>query len=198
MELSKKSLERAYNPFFKLARYMCFLYAVYIAMILVSVAVCGVYFLEEKNLYFYMKCIKDLGGVYLILCVSAYILPIFSIFEQKSTNFRTVRLKVVDMQRDGLFGDYKNANDQIRNCYPKNWAVERNKLICIDEKGKRYKLRTIGSAKKMKTIRKWFLIDQREVYITFGRFTKIILFIEYCQPKEKLIYDNVKLLNNLF
>ena len=56
----------------------------------------------------------------------------------------------------------------------------------------------IGSKKKVKKIQKMFLLSEKNVYITFGKLTRIIFIFESVEPCDSISYNNVKMSNKIF
>ncbi|MGN0334472.1 MAG: hypothetical protein ACI4DV_02255, partial [Lachnospiraceae bacterium] len=130
-ELSKEVMRKAYIPFWKLGTYNCFIYT-----LIVAFSNLFVFALTEK--------VEAQGEypwgmvvfIYLLLCMKAFRIPLMSLIEQKARCFEKLLVKIETIETDGLLGDYKNSNQEIKNCYPKDVQAERDKLICIDENGK--------------------------------------------------------------
>ncbi|MDD6213318.1 MAG: hypothetical protein PUB22_09305 [Clostridiales bacterium] len=193
MDLSKKVMRQAYIPFWKLAFYNCFMYTAAVAfMNLLTVAMTADADTEGKYPWAMVVCIL------LLLWMTAFRIPLTSLVEQKILCFEKKMVKIDKIETDGLFGDYKNSNKEIKYCYPKDMQAERNKLICIDEKGKRIKVRMIGSQKKFEKIKKMFLFSKKNVYITFGKLTRIVFEFESVEPCNSMNYNNVRILNKIF
>lgn len=193
MDLSKEVMRKAYKPFWRLAFYN---FCVYTLTMLVMIVFFSV-----------LKDIAELEGaypwdipiiVYFLLCAKAFRITILSLLEQNIRCFEKVLVKIDMIETDGLFGDYKNSNQEIKKCYAKEVNAERDKLICIDEKGTRLKFRMIGSERKLKIIKRMFLLNDASVYITYGKLTRIIFKFESVEPKKSMNYNNVKMLNNIF
>ena len=193
MDLSKEVIRKAYKPFWRLAFYNFSIYTLSILLMTVFIFVLTGMVGAEGD-YPWNETII----VYLLLCVKAFRITILSLLEQKIRCFEKVLVKIDMMETDGLFGDYKNANQEIKYCYAKEVNAERKKLICIDEKGDKVKIRLIGSGKKVKKIRNLFLLNKKNVYITYGKLTKIIFAFESVEPQNSMNYNNVKMLNNMF
>lgn len=191
MDLTNKTIMRAYNPFWRLAIYNVVFYTLGIIafniFLFLTIEIAG---LEGEYPW------KIIVIVYLILCIKAFWIVIFSRIERKKSWFDKKLVKVKMIETDGLFGNYKNSNQEIKYCYPKELAVERDKIICMDEEGIKYKLRLIGSRVKMKRISEYFLNQEKSVYLTYGKLTKIILYMELAEPQNSIAYNNIKLLNN--
>lgn len=196
MDLNKKVLFQAYNPFFRLAIIQCCLYALYIIIfmggyILATYSASNITINDDSFLFVFLL-------IYVILCLASFRIPICSLIEKKRYKYEKILVRIQEMETDGLFGDYKGANQEIKYCYPSKLAVERIKIICVDINKKKYRLRMIGSEKKMKTIREWFLLNEKNVYFIYGKYTKIILWIEWPEVNDSLNYNNAKLLNAKF
>lgn len=193
MDLSKEVMRKAYKPFWRLAFYNFFIYTISILVMTVFLLVL-ISIVEAEGEYPWNITII----VYLLLCAKAFRITMLSLLEQNFCCFEKVLVKIDIIETDGLFGDYKNANQEIKKCYAKEVNAERDKLICIDEKGTRLKFRMIGSNRKLKMIQKMFLKNEDSVYITYGKLTKIIFTLESVEAQNSMNYNNVKMLNNIF
>lgn len=193
MDLSKEVMRKAYKPFWRLAFYNFFIYTLSILVMTVFLLVL-ISIVEAEGEYPWNITVI----VYLLLCAKAFRITMLSLLEQNIHCFEKVLVKIDMIETDGIFGDYKNANQEIKKCYAKEVNAERDKLICIDEKGTRLKLRMIGSKRKLKIIQKMFLKNEDSVYITYGKLTRIIFLLESVEPQNSMNYNNVKMLNNIF
>ena len=170
MDLNKKVLVNAYEPFFRLSLYNFVIYTLVIIFF-------GLYILVLKHFF-------DLKGEYpwriiitlvVLLYIKAFGIIILSLLEKKCNRFGKVNLKIKSMETDGIFEDYKNANQEIKKCYPKKVDPERIKLVCIDENGRKFILRIIGSKRKIDMIKEIFVTNKESVDIIYGMFSRIII-----------------------
>lgn len=193
MDLDKEIIRKAYLPFRKLAIYNCIMYTMSIVflniVIFILITISG-----AEGRYPWEMVIF----VYLLLIIKAFRIPLMSLVEQKINCIEKVLVTINMIETDGIFGNYKNSNQEIKNCYPKDVHAERDKLICIDENGDKVKVRLIGSEKKIKKIRNLFLLNEKNVYITFGKITRIVFEFESVESQDSKKYNNVKMLNKMF
>lgn len=193
MGLHKNIIRKAYAPFWRLAIYNCIIYTVSIAVLnLLMVVLINIANIEGSYPW------DIVIFIYLLLIVKAFGIPLMSLVEQKMNCIRKVLVMINMIDTDGIFGNYKNSNQEIRNCYPKDVYAERSKLICIDENGKKFKVRLIGSRKKVEKIRKLFLLNRKNVYIVYGKITRIVFEFESVKSHDTKNLNNIKVLNKMF
>lgn len=193
MDLTKSEIRKAYEPFLKIAFYNFFRNTLYVLVINIFF----LFLMETRHLegpYPWPMVIV----IYLLLSIAPFWIVILSLVERKKGYFQTELFEVCTIDTDGLFGDYRNSNQEIKKFYSKEIDPERNKLVCRNKKGQRVSLRIIESKKKMKLVRKYFVFPKSDVYITYGKWTKIIFKFESIEPKDSMKYNNVKWLNNMF
>lgn len=135
---------------------------------------------------------------YGLLMAYAFRITLLTFVEQKICCMEKALVRVREMDTDGFLGNTKNANTEIKYCYPKEVKAERNKLICRDENGKRVKVRLIGSERKMDKIRRTFLCDGPSVYITYGKLTRIVFRFETTAPRNSELYETVRMIDRMF
>lgn len=196
MELNRERMKSGYRPFLRLAMLNGFLYSLacflYSVMVLVLMHVNG----EEKlefSAWLYVIV------PYLLGMIRAFWIPMFSFIEKKIKGYDKKLVMIEAWDTDGFCGDINGSNQEVKYCYPKEVEAKRIKLICRDIKGRKMIFRFIISKRKLEKIFK-VLLCRQNVYITYGKLTRIIFEIEpeHEEPTTCKNSESVKWINRIF
>lgn len=196
MEPNRERMKGGYRPFLRLAILNAISYSIFFSAFVIAILVLmHVNGAEKLGFSTWIYAIAP----YVLFMIRAIWIPVLSLIEKKLKGYDKLLVMIKEWDTDGLYGDYKGSNQEVKYCYPKEIEAKRIKLVCRDENGRKMKFRFIISKKKLDMIEKT-LINKRKVYITYGKLTRIIFDIEseYDEPTTCKNSESVKWINRIF
>ena len=169
--VSDRIRKQMYSPYHKEAMH-CF-----ISYILVSLALVVIFLAFSASLSFdYVGTVLPIIVLYTVLeTVLNFRLSLLALFEEKSLKFKKEALSIERISGDHSFSGHYGSI--IPKLYDRKLRVDRYKLICRNEQGKKVALRTVMSGKKYQLLQdRLFNSCDCGCDIIYGKYTKIVLF----------------------
>ena len=175
MDLDRKRLfaKRAYAPYRKETLY-CLAIDIALSMgILFLGLFMGTVYESDWFIFFYVFVVF---AYFVFGCLSRYKISLISIYENKKCQWEKKTL-TVEKIKIAPWGPGHHGENIVHKFYDKKLSVNKYKLICKDEKGKKIVLRTISGAKRIG------IISQRiyeglstECTVYYGKYTRIAMY----------------------
>ena len=200
MKIDDRLIKKAYAPYNKEALHCLGINII----VLIIITTMFAYGYSQRNFSWVWITYVVLILVYLsIEFLLYYRVWLLSKIEYKRKAYTIKKLKLYKLKSEytltkGYTADIFSMD--IGTLYPKEMYVEKCKIICMDESGKKYRLRMVMSGDKQMKLRK--AIESRgNTYlpITFGKLTKIMLWCDWTNEKldEKTMF-NLTHINYMF
>ncbi len=196
MDIDRKLIKNSYIPYNREALY-CFCIDTMILLLGSAGFICVNAHINAPWIFGFIPF------CYTVECFLNYKVSLLSKIEYRYNKYTIIRLRIaklkIELSWSGSRSDHFNAS-ALKKLYPKNMHVEKYRIICYDELGKKYRLRMVMSGKKWEKMLK--LIERRGdtyVPITFGKLTKVVLWCDWTNEKldKKTLFDLTQL-NRMF
>lgn len=179
MALDKKKTARAYESYYREALY-CLIVDVLISLEIIIIAC-----LLNMPILIMLVPLMFLGD-----CFINYRIAILSLIEKISMKNKKIEVKVVDIKIESSWSGW-NFESVIPKLYPQKDNVLRYKIVCFDTSGKKKIFRIVMSRKKYLKFLEIFIKPSNTpmISITYGQFTRIVLYINAVNHKNEEICD---------